>query len=88
MLHCGYHGSPVEIDGNPMALLAEFGCLFDAFLKITPDEHKEIMAEFLKYTLEIACEKYGVKNVKVDEQAAKRAAEEYMTNLTRDKKGE
>lgn len=88
MLHCGDHGNPVVIGGKPLDLVAGFGCLFDDFLKITPDEHREVMAELLKYMLETACEKYGVKNVKVNEDAAKYAAEEYMASLTRGKKGE
>jgi hypothetical protein len=88
MLHCGDNGNPVEIEGKPLDLVAGFGCLFDAFLKVTPDEHREVMAELLKFALETACESYGVKNVKVNEDAAKRAAEEYMASLTRGKKGE
>ena len=88
MLHCGNYGNPVDIEGKPLDLVAEFGCLFDAFLKITPDEHREITAELLKFALSTSCVKYGVKGFETDEQAAKRAAKEYMKSLTMDKKGE
>ena len=88
MLHCGDNGNPVEINGTPLDVITEFGCLFHAFMRGIPRVHRETIAELLLFTLKTAFGANGVGDIEIDEDAAKRAAEEYMANLTRGKKGE
>ena len=88
MIHCGDHGNPVDINGTPLNIISEFGCLFDAFMRGIPRVHRETIAELLLFSLKIAFGANGVGEIEIDEDAAKRAAEEYMASLIREKKGE
>ena len=88
MIHCGDRGNLVKIEGTPLGLIAEFGCLFDAFMRETPRVHRKMTAKLLLFSLKMAFESNGVGEIDIDDDMAKCAAEEYMEKLTRGKKGE